>query len=337
MRNRIEKQASALSSWCRCGRSLAALTAVLWSAAALAQAPREKATLPFQLGATPVVAFSPDGKLLAVATEDSNAPVIALWDVTTGKTRGVLRGHKMAGNVGIVSLAFSADGKVLATGAGDKTIKLWDLAKGKERAPLQVGDIHPPSQLRFSADGKVLAASVGVPNDFRIKVWSLTTGKEMSSFAEKIQVGWVDLSPDGKTIAWTGDGVVKLGNAMTGKEQSSWPHEGLEKVAFSPDGKKLASANAKVKLWDVASGKELFTTPETAAARSLEFTADGTKLDVGCGTTELKIFDAAGGKELASYKVEKLEFYVRAITRDGKRVVTGNFAMGKLWDLPPIK
>ena len=76
------------------------------------------------------VAFSPDGKILAVASEQGT---VRLWDVTTGGSRGSLTGHTDR----IRALAFSPDGKTLVTGSDDRTVKLWDVATGQERLTLK--------------------------------------------------------------------------------------------------------------------------------------------------------------------------------------------------------
>jgi WD40 repeat protein len=71
------------------------------------------------------IAFSPDGKTLAVGNGDET---VGLWDVTTHRTIAVLRGH-----IGLATVAFSPDGKLLAVGNDDGTIKLWDVAAVVQR------------------------------------------------------------------------------------------------------------------------------------------------------------------------------------------------------------
>jgi WD40 repeat protein len=111
------------------------------------------------------VVFSPDGKTLAAGLGSGN---IELWDVATGKSTAVLKGHTNA----ILSLAYSPDGKTLASGS-DGSIKLWDVATGKNTATFQ-GDKTSLWSLAYSPDGKTLA-SVGLEGIIRL--WNVTGGK----------------------------------------------------------------------------------------------------------------------------------------------------------------
>jgi WD40 repeat protein len=130
------------------------------------------ATLKTARWGIPAAAFSPDGKTLATAisvvesikgrnvvTENS----VKLWEVATGKEQASLEAASVS------SLAFSPDGKTLATGSEDNTIRLWDVAKGKELATLK-GHTDKVLSLAFSADGKMLASGSA---DKTIKLWDV--------------------------------------------------------------------------------------------------------------------------------------------------------------------
>jgi hypothetical protein len=136
----------------------------------LAQVPvappaREKDKPAEQKDQSPATATSPDGKLEATAEDKS----IVLTDVT-GKVLNKLQGH--TGKV--TALAFSPDGKTLASGSADQSVRLWDVATGKETRRLQGKDVI--ASLSYSADGRTLTAKEGEKGK---RVWDVATGKEV--------------------------------------------------------------------------------------------------------------------------------------------------------------
>jgi WD40 repeat protein len=137
--------------------------------------------------------ISRDNRTLAVDSGDD----VILWDLTSGKQTG---GHSLhTGKV--TSLAFSPDGKTLATGSRDKSALLYDVASKKERATLkgQPGDVV----VLFSRDGTTLFTFT--PGDRMVKLWDVATGKALGSFqAHKAGIEALDLSADGKTLAVRG-------------------------------------------------------------------------------------------------------------------------------------
>jgi WD40 repeat protein len=117
------------------------------------------------------LAISPDGKTMAVGhgmLSRPGRPHVVLWDLATGKPRATLKGHGERVN----SVAFTPDGRTLASGSSDQTIKLWDVATGNELTTLR-GHTGGVNAVVFLADGKHLASG---SSDTTIKVWDVAAG-----------------------------------------------------------------------------------------------------------------------------------------------------------------
>lgn len=223
----------------------------------------------------------------------------------------------------LLCLAFSPDGKLLATGDANLTVKLWDVTNGKEKRTLikaktprtvtdeklgtVVRDTEGFSSLAFSPDGKLLAA---VSNKAKLRVWDVGTGEMRTEVrAHNGGVFGVAFSPDGKLLATGGAasafipvdqvrGQVKLWDAATLKEKTALKPDQTQFVlcvAFSSDGKLLAAGtqndgfkdHSMIKLWDVATGKEHATLKgkgEYEIVHSVAFSSDGNLLAAGSGS-----------------------------------------------------
>jgi WD40 repeat protein len=348
--------------------------------------------------------FSPDGRILATGSDDQT---IKIWDTATGREAGTLDGFddavdtvsflpdgatlvSRAGNtirllnihsgtelaelpgdpVYAVNLAFSPDGKILAVGKHDGSIKLWDAVMGRERRTL-IGHNNEIRNVTFSPDGKVLA-SAGYDN--HIKLWDVDTGKELRSWA--MDPGFlcnVVFSPDGQTLAsGQQDGTILFWDVATGQvnftlQSTDWPvsisyspdgrmlavsmgsmleiwdigirqilksipaHRGLvETVIFSPDGRTLASGSsvdATIRLWDVASGRNLFTWSGKSNHESLAFSPDGRLLAAGFydPTNTIQLWDIETGKELTPIHGHKNGVNGVVFSPDGKWLASGSW------------
>jgi RNA polymerase sigma factor (sigma-70 family) len=200
------------------------------------------------------VAFSPDGKLLAAAVGPLQKPcAIVLWEVEGGRKVGTLTGHTAR----VFAVAFAADGKTLASGGYDRTLRLWDVGAAKQRHPAQRLP-SPVYQVLFARDGRTLF-SRGAEN--RLRPWDVATGKERRTADGPDNYVWsVAFSPDGRRVASGSGGTTWLWDRTSGKALRKLEgHTGYyPSAAFAPEGQPLVSTNADgvVRVWG-AEGKEL--------------------------------------------------------------------------------
>lgn len=172
-----------------------------------------------------------------------------LSDLMTREQKMGFGGHKK----GVKSISFSPDGKTMASGSWDKTIRLWNLPKGVYKKTLK-GDKKSINNMEFSADGKLLASA---SRDNTARVWDVEKGKLKRTFKRHASdVMHVALSPDGKTLAsWGLDHILNIWDVETGKlKKSITAHIApIGYIPFSSDGLMLASADGTVLFWDIAS------------------------------------------------------------------------------------
>ncbi len=323
---------------------------------------RNRLTLTGHGGVVTGIAFTPDGKLMASSGTrqlygDDGAGDVRLWHAVTGKELAVLKGHTRK----VTAVAVSPDGKTLASGDAAGLVRLWDLPGGKFLLSL-TGLGGQVRTVAFAPDSNCLAigASAG------LRLWDLSPPRvrlDASGGAGEC----VAFSPDGKTVAaggWAPDpetkklgGQVILWDVAKGAARTTLRGHAdrVLSVAFSPDGKLLASGSGnrsepdragEIRLWDVDREQVQATLRgHVGAVLALAFTADGQLLVSGSHDQTVKLWDVAARQEHVTFRGHTAEVMAVALSPGGTLASGAGAGAGdgagaiKLWDvaLNPVR
>jgi RNA polymerase sigma factor (sigma-70 family) len=232
----------------------------------------------------------------------------------------------------IYSIAFAPDGKVVATGSLDNTVRLWDTATGKELARL--GWHNGPKivaqviSVAFSPDGKTVASG---SNDGTVRLWDPKTGKALHEIESgQGLVAAMAFGPEGKTLVTAhGEGkCLIVWDAATGKEQRrlTGHADALSAVACSEDGKLIVSGSAdhSVRVWDAVTGRELHKFDAGAHVEGVALSPDG-KLAASAAREEgVRLWDVVAGKPAGKLPFPEESVNAVAFAPDGKTLAASS-------------
>jgi WD40 repeat protein len=301
----------------------------------------------------PCPVFSSDGALLATASADLK--VIRLWEVGTGKELRRLSGHTQA----VRGLAFSPDGKLLASTGDKELIRLWDVTTGKELDGIK-RDVYACA-IRFAPDGKLLAIDVRsekilpTAKSDTVRLYDPGSGKELCRW--QMPCACVAFTPDGKVLASAGmggDRVVHRWDLIAGKslDDADRNHLGqAHALQFAPDGKSLSSLDVRATVveWDLATKRSRNTTfAGSLEPRLYRLRKQGVKLSPTGKVVAIHFSGATRKKESLGYAVHlydavsgKLRHVIPAtehsghaeFSPDGKTLARPSPKGVELWDV----
>ncbi len=280
------------------------------------------------------------GKILKRHEESNPVVLNALKEALRRRSeRNRLEGHKISVN----SLSFSPDGRTLASGSSDKTIKLWNVDTGKL--------IHLPNPLThssyvncvsFNSDGTILAAGDA---DNMIKLWNVVTGQEIcfpNPLTHSSYVNSVSFGPESNILATgSADKTIKLWNVDTGELLHTFKgHKGeVNSVSFSPDeNRKIlasVSADGKTKLWNVDTGKLLHTFKgHKGEVNSVSFSHNGEMLVTCSADGKTKLWNLDNHREICTFEGHHGRIESISFSSDSKTLATGGADTTiKLWNV----
>jgi WD40 repeat protein/serine/threonine protein kinase len=280
---------------------------------------------------------SPDGKLLATASNDGT---ICVWDPSSNRKVLFLLQHASP----VTAVAFTPDARTLASAAGDGTVKLWDAGTGKEVRSIE-SQGKSIRDLSYSPDGKVLAIAV---EDGTVRLWDPDSGKHLNTLHAAGPVFSIRFSPDGKRLAsgspaegvilwdWASGKAATIFRSGKGSASAVEPFtENIPCVRFSPNGQLLAVAESDrgVRIWDVEHAEEIARLAgHVGEVTCMAFAPSGQRLFTGSPDGTIRVWDTATWQELLTLKGKGHPVLTLAITPDGQLLLSGGDQTAELWD-----
>jgi WD40 repeat protein/serine/threonine protein kinase len=278
-------------------------------------------------GAVRCVLFDPTSTHLLTAGSDGTA---RLWDLESRQSVGQSLAHQDE----VRAAAFSADGRLVATGGFDQVARYWQRAAAPFVGPLDHD--HDVRAGAFSPDGRYV---VTVGEDHTARLWNARTGQPaLAPLLHPEELQTVAFAPDGRSfLTGCDDGTARRWSVESGKLVQSYPHGGaLLDVAFDARGQWIATAGSEhrgVVVWDTATARRLHLLPHGEPVRTAVFSARGDELLTGCSDGNARLWDHRSGRLVATYR-HGGEVWAALYHPDRKRLLTASDDRhGRVWSI----
>jgi serine/threonine protein kinase len=282
------------------------------------------------------IAWSPDGKKIASASADKT---VHIWNATSKTPVLIYRNHSKA----VSAVAWSLDGTRIVSGSWDTTVQVWHVQTGRKLLTYR-GFSKEVSCVAWSPDGRYIACGSW---DSTVQIRQAESGNRPYTFSGHSgpvhAVAWSPITPfsskvDGRRIASASgaavdvdvDNTVQIWNALTGDDILIYRQHFyfVNAVAWSPDGKKIASASAdtNVQVWNVATGGNILTyRGHSSKVNAVAWSPDGKKIASASADRTVQIWDATTGQIIFTYQGHTKEVSCIAWSPNGTRIASAGY------------